>query len=34
MADNIEFLKHVTLFEDLDRKSLEAIANAAVEPVS
>ena len=31
MADNIEFLKHVRLFEDLDRKSLEAIANAAVE---
>jgi CRP-like cAMP-binding protein len=28
---NIEFLKHVTLFEDLDRRSLEAIANAAVE---
>ena len=31
MADYIEFLKHVRLFEDLDRKSLEAIANAAVE---
>jgi CRP/FNR family cyclic AMP-dependent transcriptional regulator len=31
MADNIEFLKHVRLFEDLDRRSLEAIANAAVE---
>ena len=31
MADNIEFLKHVALFQDLDRKSLEAIANAAVE---
>ena len=31
MADNVEFLKHVRLFEDLDRKSLEAIANAAVE---
>jgi CRP-like cAMP-binding protein len=31
MADNIEFLKHVRLFEGLDRKSLEAIANAAVE---
>jgi CRP-like cAMP-binding protein len=31
MADNIEFLKHVHLFEGLDRKSLEAIANAAVE---
>ena len=31
MADNVEFLKHVELFRDLDRKSLEAIANAAVE---
>jgi CRP-like cAMP-binding protein len=31
MADNVEFLKHVALFSDLDRKSLEAIANAAVE---
>jgi CRP/FNR family cyclic AMP-dependent transcriptional regulator len=31
MADNVEFLKHVPLFQDLDRKSLEAIANAAVE---
>jgi CRP-like cAMP-binding protein len=31
MADNVEFLKHVRLFEDLDRRSLEAIANAAVE---
>jgi CRP-like cAMP-binding protein len=31
MADNTEFLKHVALFQDLDRKSLEAIANAAVE---
>jgi CRP-like cAMP-binding protein len=31
MADNVEFLKHVHLFQDLDRKSLEAIANAAVE---
>lgn len=31
MADNIEFLKRVRLFEDLDRRSLEAIANAAVE---
>jgi CRP-like cAMP-binding protein len=30
-ADNVEFLKHVPLFEDLDRKSLEAISNAAVE---
>ncbi len=28
---NIDFLKRVTLFEDLDRRSLEAIANAAVE---
>lgn len=31
MADNLEFLKHVALFQDLDRKSLEAISNAAVE---
>lgn len=31
MADNVEFLKHVPLFSDLDRRSLEAIANAAVE---
>src|SRR5260370_18918177 len=32
MADsNVEFLKHVQLFEGLDRRSLEAIANAAVE---
>jgi CRP-like cAMP-binding protein len=31
MADNVEFLKHVPLFHELDRKSLEAIANAAVE---
>ena len=29
--NNVEFLKHVPLFQDLDRKSLEAIANAAVE---
>ena len=29
--NNIEFLKRVDLFEDLDRRSLEAIANAAVE---
>lgn len=29
--NNIEFLKHVPLFQDLDRRSLEAIANAAVE---
>jgi len=28
---NLEFLKHVQLFQDLDRRSLEAIANAAVE---
>lgn len=28
---NIDFLKRVSLFEDLDRRSLEAIANAAVE---
>jgi CRP-like cAMP-binding protein len=31
MADNTNFLKHVALFEELDRRSLEAIANAAVE---
>jgi CRP/FNR family transcriptional regulator, cyclic AMP receptor protein len=31
MATSIEFLKNVRLFEDLDKKSLEAIANAAVE---
>ena len=31
MADNSAFLKHVALFQDLDRKSLEAISNAAVE---
>jgi CRP-like cAMP-binding protein len=30
-ADNVEFLKHVPMFEDLDNRSLEAIANAAVE---
>jgi CRP/FNR family cyclic AMP-dependent transcriptional regulator len=29
--NNIEFLKHVAIFQDLDRRSLEAIANAAVE---
>ena len=29
--NNIEFLKRVALFQELDRKSLEAIANAAVE---
>lgn len=31
MAGNVEFLKHVRLFEDLDRKSLDSIANSAVE---
>ena len=31
MAGNVDFLKHVRLFEDLDKKSLEAIANSAVE---
>ena len=31
MAGNVDFLKHVRLFEDLDRKSLESIANSAVE---
>ena len=31
MADTTEFLQRVTLFQGLDRKSLEAIANAAVE---
>src|SRR4030088_2037032 len=31
MADNVEFLKHVPLFQDLDRKSLEAIGNGGVE---
>ena len=30
-TNNVDFLKHVRLFEDLDKKSLEAIANAAVE---
>jgi CRP/FNR family transcriptional regulator, cyclic AMP receptor protein len=29
--NNVEFLKRVPLFEGLDRRSLEAIANAAVE---
>ena len=29
--NNIEFLNRVALFQELDRKSLEAIANAAVE---
>jgi CRP-like cAMP-binding protein len=31
VADNTEFLKRVPMFEDLDKRSLEAIANAAVE---
>ena len=31
MAGNVEFLKRVPLFEDLDQKSLESIANSAVE---
>ena len=31
MAGNIDFLKRVSWFEDLDKSSLEAIANAAVE---
>ncbi len=31
MPGNIEFLKKVSWFEDLDQKSLDAIANAAVE---
>lgn len=31
MAGNVEFLKHVRLFEDLDQRSLESIANSAVE---
>ena len=31
MAGNVEFLKRVQLFEDLDQRSLEAIANSAVE---
>jgi len=31
MAGNVEFLKRVELFEDLDQRSLEAIANSAVE---
>ncbi|TMC67343.1 MAG: cyclic nucleotide-binding domain-containing protein, partial [Chloroflexi bacterium] len=28
---SIDFLKRVSMFEDLDQRSLEAIANAAVE---
>ncbi|MDQ3399834.1 MAG: cyclic nucleotide-binding domain-containing protein [Chloroflexota bacterium] len=31
MAANVDFLKRVRLFEDLDQRSLESIANAAVE---
>ncbi len=31
MAANVDFLKRVQLFEDLDQRSLESIANAAVE---
>ena len=31
MPPNIDFLKRVAMFEDLDNRSLEAIANAAVE---
>ena len=31
MAGNVEFLKRVQLFEDLDQRSLESIANSAVE---
>ncbi len=31
MAQNTEFLKRVSMFEDLDNKSLEALANAAIE---
>jgi len=31
MAGNVDFLKRVPLFEDLDRRSLESIANSAVE---
>ena len=31
VAGNAEFLKRVSWFEDLDQKSLDAIANAAVE---
>ena len=31
MPDNTEFLKRIPLFADLDRKTLEAISNAAVE---
>ncbi len=31
MAQNTEFLKRVSMFEDLDNRSLEALANAAIE---
>lgn len=31
MAGNADFLKRVSLFEDLDNRSLESIANSAVE---
>ena len=31
MAGNVGFLKRVQLFEDLDQRSLESIANSAVE---
>ncbi len=31
MAGNVEFLKRVQLFEDLDQRSLDSIANSAVE---
>lgn len=31
MAGNVDFLKRVSLFEDLDNRSLESIANSAVE---
>ena len=31
MPTSIDFLKRVSMFEDLDQRSLEAIANAAVE---
>lgn len=31
MSTSIDFLKRVAMFEDLDQRSLEAIANAAVE---
>ena len=31
MVGNVDFLKQVQLFEDLDQKSLESIANSAVE---